>query len=93
MGTETWTYDVYWSQGRSTLNEIQGGNVRLNRVNELLAAADGGASLCAGGLNLFGAAPISQSCQDYISLKAKNLTEIEQQIIEGSIQGEIFDLP
>lgn len=93
MGTETWTYDVYMSQGRSTLNEIQTGNVRRDRVQTLLNAADGGASLCAGGLNLIGNAPISQACIDYISLTAKNLTEIEQKIIEGSIQGEMFQLP
>lgn len=92
-GTDTWTYDVYWSQGRSTLNEIQGGNVRLPRVEELLDAADGGASLCAGGLNLFGNAPISAECQARISLTAKNLTEIEQQVIEGTVQGELFQLP
>ncbi|MFN7056926.1 TonB-dependent receptor domain-containing protein [Hyphomonas sp.] len=93
LGTETWTYDVYWSYGRSSLNEIQGGNVRLDRTRELLNAADGGASLCAGGLNLFGAAPISQACRDRISLRAKNLTEIEQQIIEAVIQGEVIELP
>lgn len=93
MGTETWIYDVYMSQGRSTLNEIQTGNVRRDRVQTLLNAADGGASLCAGGLNLIGNAPISQSCIDYISLTAKNLTEIEQKIIEGSVQGEMFQLP
>lgn len=93
MGTESWTYDVYYSHGRSTLNEIQTGNVRRDRVQTLMDAADGGASLCAGGLNLIGNAPISQSCIDYISLTAKNLTEIEQRIIEGSIQGELFQLP
>ncbi|MEQ9505835.1 MAG: TonB-dependent receptor [Hyphomonas sp.] len=93
VGTDTWTYDVYYSQGRSTLNEIQGGNVRIPQVEQLLDAVDGGASLCDGGLNLFGAAPISQSCQNYISLKAKNLTEIEQKVIEGTIQGEMFQLP
>lgn len=93
MGTETWTYDIYASQGRSTLNEIQTGNVRRDRVQTLLNAADGGASLCAGGLNLIGNAPISQSCIDYISLTAKNLTEIEQKVIEASIQGETFQLP
>lgn len=92
-GTDTWTYDVYFSQGRSTLNEIQSGNVRLPRVEQLLDAANGGTSICAGGLNLFGNTPISQACQDYISLKAKNLTEIEQKIIEATIQGELFTLP
>jgi outer membrane receptor protein involved in Fe transport len=92
-GTDTWTYDVYFSQGRSTLNEIQGGNVRLPRVEQLLDSPNGGTSICAGGLNLFGNAPISQACQDYISLTAKNLTEIEQKIIEATIQGEMFQLP
>lgn len=92
-GTDTWTYDVYFSQGRSTLNEIQGGNVVIPNVETLLDAADGGASICTGGLNLFGNSPISQSCQDYISLKAKNLTEIEQKVIEATIQGEMFQLP
>lgn len=93
MGTDTWTYDVYYSQGRSTLNEIQSGNVRRDRVQAALNAADGGASLCTGGLNLIGNAPISQSCINYISLTAKNLTEIEQKVIEGTIQGELFQLP
>lgn len=93
MGTESWTYDVYFSQGRSTLNEMQGGNVRRDRVQTLLDAADGGASLCAGGLDLLGNNVISQECIDYISLEAKNLTEIEQMIIEGSVQGELFTLP
>ncbi len=92
-GTDTWTYDVYFSQGRSTLNEVQGGNVRLPRVEELLDRADGGAGICAGGLNLFGNTPISQACQAYISLQAKNLTEIEQKVIEGTIQGELLQLP
>lgn len=92
-GTDTWTYDVYFSQGRSTLNEIQTGNVRLPRVEELLDRLDGGAGLCAGGLNLFGNVPISAACQARISLTAKNLTEIEQKVIEGTIQGELFQLP
>ena len=91
--TEKWSYDVYATYGRSVLNEIQGGNVRRDRTQTLLNAADGGASLCAGGLNLFGNAPISQACQDYISLEAKNLTVIEQNVIEAVVNGDLFELP
>ncbi|MBB6096533.1 outer membrane receptor protein involved in Fe transport [Povalibacter uvarum] len=91
--TETWTYDVYASYGRSVQNEVQGGNVRRDRVQALLNAADGGASLCAGGLNLFGSAAISQACKDYISLEAKNLTVVEQNVVEGVLSGEVFSLP
>jgi len=91
-----WTYDVYGSYGRSNQTELQGGNIRRDRVNALLAAADGGASVCQGGLNLFGAAPntaISQACADYISLVAKNITLVEQAIVEAVATGSLFELP
>lgn len=91
--TGSWNYDVYASYGRSTNNEVQGGNVRLDRTRTLLEAADGGRSLCVGGLNLFGAAAISQACQSYIGLQAKNLTTIEQEIMEGTVSGNLFAVP
>ncbi len=89
----SWEYDFYAAYGRSVQNEAQGGNVRRDRVQALLNAADGGASVCEGGLNLIGAAPISKSCADYISLEAKNLTTVEQNIVEGVATGGLFDLP
>lgn len=89
----SWEYDVYASYGRSVQNEAQGGNVRRDRVQALLNAADGGASVCAGGLNLIGAAPISDACADYISLEAKNLTTVEQHVIEAVVTGGLFSLP
>ncbi len=91
--TGSWTYDIYGTYGRSVQTEIQGGNVRRDRTQALLNAADGGASVCAGGLNLFGSQPISKACQDYISLEAKNLTVVEQNVIEGQVSGDLFDLP
>jgi len=89
----SWGYDVYGSYGRSKNNETQGGNVRLPQTEELLDAPDGGVSLCEGGLNFFGAAPISDACQARISLLAKNLTVVEQGIVEAIANGDVFDLP
>ena len=90
---DSWKYDVYASYGRSVLNEIQGGNVRRDRAQALLDAADGGKSICAGGLNLFGSAEISKACADYISLEAKNLTVIEQTVVEASVTGDLVKIP
>lgn len=95
----TWGYDVYASFGRSVQNEIQGGNVRRDRVGQLLesptvaaqATLSGGA--CPNGLNLFGAAAIDPTCAAWISLEAKNLTVIEQAIVEATISGDLFTLP
>lgn len=88
-----WTYDLYGTYGRTALNEVQGGNVRIPRVQELINAADGGASLCAGGFNPFGPTPLSDACQKYIGLQAKNLTTVVQRMVEGSAQGPVAKLP
>ena len=90
---DDWTYDAFWSYGRTILNETQDGNVRRTQVQAMLDAADGGASLCTGGLNLFGSAPISDSCKALISLQAKNVTVIVQRNAEASISGTLFELP
>lgn len=90
---DSWTYDVYTSYGRSVQNEIQGGNVRVPRVQQLLNAADGGASLCAGGFNPFGPTPLSDECQRFIGLQAKNLTTVVQRVVEGTVTGPVTKLP
>jgi outer membrane receptor protein involved in Fe transport len=88
-----WTYDVYASYGRSVQNETQGGNVRVARTQQLLDAADGGASLCAGGFNPFGPTPLSQACQRFIGLEAKNLTTVIQRVLEATVSGPVAKLP
>ena len=89
----SWTYDVYASYGRSSLNEIQGGNLRIPQTQELLDADDGGASICAGGFDPFGITPVSEDCADYMGLEAKNLTIVEQTTAEATVNGDLFELP
>jgi len=48
---------------------------------------------CPTGLNLFGNAPITPTCAAWIALEAKNLTVVEQQIVEGTVTGDLFELP
>jgi outer membrane receptor protein involved in Fe transport len=88
-----WSYDLYATFGRSVQNEVQGGNVRVPRLQELLNAADGGNSICAGGFNPFGPTPLSAACQNYIGLQSKNLTTVVQRVVEGTVSGPLFKLP
>lgn len=90
---DLWTYDVNATYGRSVQNEVQGGNVRVAQVQNLLNAADGGSTLCAGGFNPFGPTALSAACQNYIGLKAKNLTTVVQRVLEASATGPIAQLP
>ena len=92
--TDTWSYDVYASYGRSVQNELQGGNVRVPNFQAVLndpAAAGGG--VCAT-WNPFGTnSALPAACQQYLMLDAKNLTVIDQTIVEGTVTGDLFELP
>jgi len=97
----SWTYDVYASFGRVSANETQTGNVSRSSVQTLLddpwgGAGDGvdeGTMLCEGGFNPFGLAPISASCLNYIGRTSRTATTVEQNVVEGTLQGKAFDLP
>lgn len=92
-GVNGWKYDIYAANGRVSTTETQSGNVSYSKVQELLTAADGGASLCEGGYNPFGQNELSQACKDYVSVTAKNTTTIEQDVVEMNVTGGLFDLP
>jgi iron complex outermembrane receptor protein len=87
------SFELYASYGNLDTSETQTGNVSRSAVEELLDADDGGASLCDGGFNPFGYNTISADCASYISRTAKNQTSLEQQIVEGSVQGRLMALP
>ncbi|HEY0939866.1 MAG TPA: TonB-dependent receptor [Steroidobacter sp.] len=96
FGFRDWTWDVYASVDRTQHVQTQLNAVLRDRVQRLLNAADGGLSLCAGGLNLFGlsnALSISPECRDFIQTSATNRERLSQQIVEASSQGTLFGLP
>ena len=49
-----WRWDIYGSYDSTDLVETQDKAILLSRMRNLLYAADGGASICAGGFNPFG---------------------------------------
>ncbi|MCK6103389.1 MULTISPECIES: TonB-dependent receptor domain-containing protein [unclassified Brevundimonas] len=88
-----WTYDIYAQYGRVDNTTTQTGNVSRSAVQRLLDAPDGGRSLCAGGFNPFGQSNLSAECINYIARRGQNTTISEQTIVEGSLQGKLFELP
>ena len=61
-----------------------------------LNAADGGASVCAGGYNPFGlanATNVSRACRDYVEAETHDVTETNQDIVEANLTGRLFALP
>lgn len=91
--TDNWKFDVYGAHGKYNEQLNQDGNVAVPKVQTLLQAADGGASLCEGGFNPFGFGGLSAECADYVGVIAKNTTQIEHNLAEAVVTGDLFSLP
>lgn len=93
--TDGWSFDLFTAYDRSDHNQIMHNAVLKSRVQTLLNAADGGASICAGGFNPFGdthARGLSAACAAYISKDALSRERLTQTQVQGQINGELFDL-
>jgi outer membrane receptor protein involved in Fe transport len=91
---DTWKWEAYASQGKTEITETQTGNIDTQRVIDLVAMDDSGASVCDGGLNFFGRNPLSAECAAYITVPPTVLsTEFKQRIVQGFVTGEIAQLP
>jgi len=91
-----WSYDLYVSYDTTDHDQTMHHAVLKNRVQTLLNAADGGNSLCAGGFNPFGvvnSSNISQACLDYMTTNATSTENLDQTIVQGTVQGALFKLP
>lgn len=90
-----WTFDVYASYDQSVHDQAIHSAVVKSRVQSLLSATDGGASLCAGGYNPFGEANVrglSQACVSYMTKDAFSKEKVSQTQVQGQINGKLFDL-
>lgn len=88
-----WDWEISGSEGRTEIDNTQQGNVSKTRLFELLHAPDGGASRCAGGLNIFGNQPVSADCVKYLQLETNVSTELRQRIAQAFVRGDLFSLP
>ena len=93
LGIKDWSWDAYYSTSRSKFENTQTGGISVDRLTDLSYSPTGGTEFCEGGLNQFGNHPISQSCADYIMRDTLNTTEMEQNIVQATVQGGLFELP
>lgn len=91
--SDNWRYEAYYSWGRTTIDQEARGNVNVQRVLDLLNAADGGASLCAGGFNPFGIQPLSPECVAYVDEVGRTKTTFTQKIAQAYVTGDLTELP
>jgi iron complex outermembrane recepter protein len=93
--SDKWSYDVFGSYDQSQHTLTNRFAVLKSQVQRLLNAADGGASLCAGGFNPFGdanARSLSPQCLSFITTNAVNNEDLSQTQFQAQLNGELFDL-
>ena len=93
FGGDNWRWEAHASEGRTTIDNNQSGNIETDRLFGLLAAADGGASQCEGGFDPFGRNPISDACVAYLGVSATVTTKLRQNIVQAYVTGDAFELP
>ncbi len=93
LGDSGWELEAYVSEGRTEIDQTQTGNLNTQRLQSMIEAADGGASLCAGGFNIFGRQPISAACREYLEVSTTLSTSMVQQIAQAFVTGPVYELP
>ncbi len=90
---DNWRWEAYASEGRTEIDRKQTGNLDTQKIYDLINAPDGGVSLCAGGLNLFGVNQWSQECIDFIAVDAVTQQEFKLNVAQAFVTGDVVDLP
>ena len=96
LGLGDWTFDLYGLKDDSDAVETIENLSLASRLNQLLAAPDGGNSLCRGGFNPFGLAnsmAISKECQEFMAPSDVSTLDVDRELYEGSVTGTLFSLP
>lgn len=88
-----WRYEAYYSEGDTKITNDGAGAIDTQRLQNLLEAADGGNSLCAGGFNPFGRNPLSAACITYLGVNTRSITDLKQRIAQAFVTGEVGELP
>ncbi len=91
-------WDVHFSYGETeTTDKTTSGSINFVALQNIVDTTDpttGESSVCSGGFNPWGGLnPLSADCLDYISRTPSNVTTLEQTVLEGLLEGKLFDMP
>ncbi len=92
--SDNWDWEFYASEGRTKIENRQTGNLETQRLTDVLAnplTTGGGA--CATWNPFLGSTPMPDSCVDYLSAVVSSQNEFKQEIIQGFVRGDIFEMP
>jgi len=94
---DNWGWDAYYSTAKTNYNQLLNNDVSASRFRQAIAVTDDGLACqdTSGGcapLNIFGPGNISQAAINYINVGAANVTEIDYEVINASVNGQLFSI-
>ena len=81
------SYEVYAAYGRYDTVTNQTGNIQRSAVQRLLDSPTGGAATGCTSFDPFGSGQLTPACVAAISPQTKNQEQLEQRIVEATVQG------
>jgi outer membrane receptor protein involved in Fe transport len=88
-----WKWDAYYARGEARQRITDHNKVSRTGFLALTTAADGGASQCSGGLDLFPVLSVSPECAAILLTDAVSYQTLKQDVAEFNLQGGLFQLP
>lgn len=93
LSVKDWTWNADISYGKNDISILYPNWTSRSGLATLFNAADGGASICAGGYNPFGNQPVSAACQAVFTKRLHSSQTLEQTVAEAGAQGTLLTLP
>lgn len=94
---DNWGWDAYYSTAKTNYNNLLNNDVSATRFRQAIAVTDDGLSCQdpSGGcqpLNIFGPGNISDAAIGFVNVGAANVTEIDYEVINASVNGQLFSI-
>ncbi len=95
---DNWSYDAYYSLANLDSQQALNNDVSASRfIQGVLVTDDGKACQDPSGgcvpINIFGEGNISQEAIDYVNIGATNITNIEQEVFQATVSGDLWTIP
>ena len=94
---DNWGWDAYYSTAKTNYNNLLNNDVSASRFRQAVAVTDDGLACQdpSGGcvpLNIFGPGNITEAAVGFINVGAANVTEIDYEVINASVNGQLFSI-
>jgi outer membrane receptor protein involved in Fe transport len=86
-----WKWEVSANEGRTTIDQLQTGNVNAQNLQSLLESPTGTVAGCT--YNIFGRQDLSDACKSLLEVKTQIGYDFRQRILQGFVTGNLGSLP